>query len=318
MSSCDVCIGIDGGGSTTKLSVIKVSDKTFIFETTGAASNWNSVGEDLARQAINDVITAAIAGIGEKYTVVAVAAGISGVHSKEDAEMVKCWISTHFPKATIEVFNDVVAAITSGTDGELSGFALIAGTGSNCMAVDGRHQESAGGWGPLLGNYGSGHAIGTEALVAGCRAIDGRGPDTQLIAMIETALNWTPGTFQKEIIPWMYKDGNREWREIAALAPLVFEARENGDSVARMIIDKQVQSMATTVQTVARKMGWLGGPPRSLVLVGSLWKQEIMRNLFEAQLEILEVPHISIIPKLSPAQGVTLFARRTYLDAKHL
>ena len=97
------------------------------------------------------------------------------------------------------------------------------------MAVDGDRCESAGGWGPLLGNYGSGHAIGTGALVACCRAADGRGMATILTHLIESFLGWERGSFATQIIPWMYKDGGREWSRdrstgaVSVLTPAIKE-----------------------------------------------------------------------------------------------
>ena len=64
------------------------------------------------------------------------------------------------------------------------GILVIAGTGSNVMgrAADGT-MYSAGGWGPALGDEGSGFWIGQEALRAGFWAKD-RGVSTTLLTAI--------------------------------------------------------------------------------------------------------------------------------------
>src|SRR6266568_1532326 len=64
----------------------------------------------------------------------------------------------------------------------------IAGTGSNCIGrgIDGTTYR-AGGWGPALGDEGSGFWIGQEALRAGFWAKD-RGITTSLL--IEIGAFW--------------------------------------------------------------------------------------------------------------------------------
>src|SRR6202012_6255611 len=65
------------------------------------------------------------------------------------------------------------------------GVLVIAGTGSNIVGrcADGT-THTAGGWGPMLGDEGSGHWIGVEAIKSALRAQD-RGVETCMLKDIE-------------------------------------------------------------------------------------------------------------------------------------
>src|SRR6185437_6227673 len=86
------------------------------------------------------------------------------------------------------------------------GVALIAGTGSiavgrNAAGVAAR----VGGWGHLLGEEGSGYAIGSAALNAAVRAADGRGEPTSLLQRILATWGLSAAP---ELIPYVYADAN--------------------------------------------------------------------------------------------------------------
>jgi len=132
---------------------------------------------------------------GNSDHVTAICLGMSGVDSEEDMNIVKEWIlqilTEHrttfqtdqplleFPP--LFVFNDATTALASGTGGRLHGCVVICGTGTivvgfNESLHDPRvpQPRRASGWGPLLGDEGSGYAIGSDVLKAVCRCVDGR------------------------------------------------------------------------------------------------------------------------------------------------
>jgi N-acetylglucosamine kinase-like BadF-type ATPase len=93
------------------------------------------------------------------------------------------------------VDNDAVAALASGSHrpnlpdhqlddddaGDPVGVVLVAGTGTVAFAVRAdpdRTRARTAGWGPAFDDVGSGHWIGSRALAAVARAVDGRGPKT--------------------------------------------------------------------------------------------------------------------------------------------
>ena len=65
------------------------------------------------------------------------------------------------------------------------GIVALSGTGSDTFMVkDGKHMGAVGGWGPLLGDEGSGYDIGLHAVKAALRDYDGRGEKTMLRELV--------------------------------------------------------------------------------------------------------------------------------------
>ncbi len=115
------------------------------------------------------------------------------------------------------------------------GIALIAGTGSICFGKNGAGEYArSGGWGHLIGDEGSGYALGRDALAAVARAWDGWGEKTLLSQLLAEQMELDD---QKKIISYTY--GGDKGR-IAALAPFGGAGGGGqGDAVALEIIRGQ-------------------------------------------------------------------------------
>jgi N-acetylglucosamine kinase-like BadF-type ATPase len=140
-------------------------------------------------------------------------------------------------------------------DGAFSGgpgILIIAGTGSNFVgrAADGT-KYYAGGWGPALGDEGSGFWIGQEALRAGFWAKD-RGVATVLLD--EIGAYWGTESLG-EIVE---KANERPSPDFAALAPLVAKCAAAGDELARAVLERAGEELAEQVALVAVKMSESG------------------------------------------------------------
>ena len=101
------------------------------------------------------------------------------------------------------------------------------------QSTDGREARS-GGWGSLMDDEGGGFALGRDALAAVVRAEDGRIAPTVLHDAVFEALQ--VGAV-RELIGKIYAPGFGK-REVAALAPLVGAAAEQGDAAALRIAGK--------------------------------------------------------------------------------
>jgi N-acetylglucosamine kinase-like BadF-type ATPase len=131
------------------------------------------------------------------------------------------------------------------------GVALIAGTGSIALgrARDGRTGR-AGGWGPLLGDEGSGADITRRALRAACQAADGRGPPTAILpALLE---QWRL-TFPSDLIPFAYS-AFPQHTLLAEVPPLVAAVAARGDRVAHAILVAAGTDLAAAAIAVARQL----------------------------------------------------------------
>jgi glucosamine kinase len=128
------------------------------------------------------------------------------------------------------------------------GILIIAGTGSNVLgrAADGAMYH-AGGWGPALGDEGSGFWIGQEALRAGFWAKD-RGVATILLPEI--------GEFwgAKSLGEIVEMANARPGPDFPALAPIVVRCAEAGDELAAAVLQRAGVELAEQVALVALKM----------------------------------------------------------------
>lgn len=180
---------------------------------------------------------------------------MAGVDRPEDKIKVTGWITEilpHLSKENIHIHSDAVAALASGTSGHLYGVVVISGTGMICYGFDKKgDSKRSGGWGPLLGDEGSGFAIASDALRAVVSHSDGRGPFTSLTEKFLTHLKLTDSS---QLIPWAYNDKDHSWKRIAELAPLVYEAANEGDSIALDIIDNAAQKLLITIQAVVKRL----------------------------------------------------------------
>src|SRR5260370_9357927 len=129
-----------------------------------------------------------------------------------------------------------------------AGIIIIAGTGSNVLGrgADGAMYH-AGGWGPALGDEGSGFWIGQEALRAGFWAKD-RGVATTLLTEI--------GEFwgAKSLGEIVEMANARPGPDFPALAPVVVRCAEASDELAAAVLERAGVELAEQVALVALKM----------------------------------------------------------------
>ena len=135
------------------------------------------------------------------------------------------------------------------------GILIIAGTGSNVLgrAADGAMYQ-AGGWGPALGDEGSGFWIGQEALRTGFWAKD-RGISTSLLTDI--------GEFwgAKSVGEIVEMANARPGPDFPALTPVVVRCAEAGDELAIAVLERAGVELAEQVALVALKMQESGHQP---------------------------------------------------------
>jgi glucosamine kinase len=137
-----------------------------------------------------------------------------------------------------------------------AGILVIAGTGSNIVgrvAVDESGDEETvakywvGGWGPVLGDEGSGYWMGVEAVKAGLWGRD-RGVPTRLLEVIQEF-------WGLESLGELVEKGNGQpGPDFAALAPVVMQCADEGDDLAVAVLERAGQELADQVALVHLKM----------------------------------------------------------------
>jgi glucosamine kinase len=103
--------------------------------------------------------------------VAAVCIGTAGVRLPQTAAWMRDLLAPHTP-APLDLCGDEEIALDAAVTGG-PGVLSIGGTGSNVMGrASNGHRLNVGGWGPMLGDEGSGHWIGLQALRSALRASD--------------------------------------------------------------------------------------------------------------------------------------------------
>lgn len=163
-----------------------------------------------------------------------------------------------------------------------SGAVALSGTGSDAFLVrDGKVLSAVGGWGPLLGDEGSGYHIGLNAIKAAIYSHDGRGPKSMLYDLVMEKWNFTK---LWDIVT--YLAGNPEVRhEVASAAALCAKAAGAGDRVALGIYEHAALELSLQARTVieSRREDWNG----NIVIMGGAWKGcAHMFDVFKHEIEL--------------------------------
>jgi len=265
---------VDGGGTKTSTSCVDVSTQKVLSNVLTGSSNWNSVGKSIAKESICRGIEQALQDAGaSKNQVKGIGLGMAGVDREEDIDTVTGWINEVLPGLdNISVTNDAIAALASGTRGDLFGIVAISGTGNIVYGFnkDGNEKRSSG-WGPLLGDEGSGYAVASLMLKAITFALDGKGPPTTLQDAVFKRLGINK---PEQLIPWAYDDKNSSWTKIADLAPLVSQCARDGDQVANQILDYTADQILLSIIAVAKGLGFSESTEFPLVLAGGTFTSE--------------------------------------------
>jgi glucosamine kinase len=161
---------------------------------------------------------------------------------------------------------DERAALASGTRGG-PGVGIVAGTGSVAIAL-GRRGESVirGGWGPVLGDEGSGYWIGLQALVCIARSDDGRTGLTRLTARICEHLGVSHA---RDLFDLVYSGGLDRGR-VAALTPLIVEVASDNDVEAARILERAVGELVNLAVATTKAAPFLAPSERVIVLTGGV------------------------------------------------
>lgn len=262
--------GWDGGGTKTLCRVL-YQDGTAPQPFTAGALNPNGTVAGQCEATVADLLRnmAALPGGLDACRMLCIgAAGISNPATRVHLQNALQAGGYHGP---VTFTGDQQTALYGALGGP-GGIVLIAGTGSICygQSTDGREARS-GGWGHLINDEGSAYALGRDILRAVVRAADGRAPATALTELVAQRLG-APGV--QPVIRFTYAPTTTK-KEIAALAPLLDPALQQGDAAAQAIIAHAADELTLMAAAAMQPLGLQTG---SMALLGSvLQKNETLR-----------------------------------------
>jgi N-acetylglucosamine kinase len=243
-------IGVDGGASKTAAIVIDQNGEAHGRGLAGG-SNHLRVGIEEATRNIERAVNKALVEAGVAIRDVEYAyCGVAGADHPLHRQKVVDSLRVFFPRGNFIVDTDARIALT-GAVGLGAGVVVISGTGSIAFGRNSEGDElRAGGWGPTLGDEGSGFWMAREGLSAIVRAHDGRGFPTNMTALLCAEYDMC----SPDDLPRFVYATTTHADDIARYGKLVIEAAQSGDEVARDILSRGGAELAECVLAVARKL----------------------------------------------------------------
>ncbi len=298
-------LAVDGGNSKTDV-ILVAADGTLL----GSARGPGMTGTMLLTDTIGVLDSAARLAAGQAGLRPADSGGrvarhlsacVANADLPEEEEQLAEAVRAEGWSDTVEVANDTFAVLRAGLDdaGPHWGVGVTCGAGINCVGVapDGRVSRFLS-FGPLSGDWGGGHTLGTQAVFSAIRAEDGRGPQTALREAVAAYL----GTSTMWDAAIAFHTGAMTWEALLGLVPVLFEAAEAGDAVAVDLVRRQAAEVCLMALSAMRRLG-LEDQPVPVALGGGvlaardpLLTAEITKRLAEdaplAKPRIVDVPPV--------------------------
>ena len=260
-------LGIDAGGTKT-VALLADGNARIVGEGRSSGANLHTEGELQVEKVLHSVIEQATEG--HDKVLDAACLGIAGVDREGDARIIRDIMRRLGFRSNLLIVNDALIALVAGA-GAGPGVVVISGTGSIAYGVSHRGLAArAGGWGPTLGDEGSGYWIGRRALEAVVRDVDGRGPRTQLTPRV---LEFFKLARPELLVSEIYHQPQGR-RDIAALAPVVDQARIDGDLVAAEIMIDAADELAKAASSVISRLE-MRGEQFPILLAGGMLKRSL-------------------------------------------
>ena len=302
-------IGIDGGGTKTHAILVDLEGNV-VKEAFAGPCHLLKIGIEASAQVLFDAV-AEICRLAEcspeqvQRIVIGVAGGGRAIDRTVVADhLVQLGVKKKFPLKNIVVETDAQIALEAAFAGG-PGIILIGGTGSIALyRTEDNKILRAGGWGSIIGDEGSGFAIGRDGLNAVFRQHDGRSEKTLLT---KKALQFYGVAQVEHLVTKIY----HEKADVASFAPQVFEAVNERDRVAHGVLVKNSNDLAELVRVLIMQVR----PKRKLpiCLMGGMLESENVYAKMVKEKIIHALPHVLVQkPKFSSAFGAAIIGLNAF------
>ncbi len=292
MSASATLLAADLGKTRLRLQAV-TADGAVLAETTGA-------GLAGAASSSPDAIAAAVVAARDELGIdtqgLGLSLGVAGTLAAPERGRAIADALAQALRTPITVTSDLIAAHLGAFAGA-TGTVLIAGTGAVGLGLgpDGELLQSDG-WGPELGDFGSGAWIGRAGIQAVLAARDGRGPAS---AALDAALNTLVPADQ--VIAWVHASENPAGT-CGTFAPAVLAAAEAGDAVATAIAQEAAVHLATTAARASVHLD----TPAPVAVLGGLTGHPWFAALLNEELSVADLHPVA--PQHTALVGAVLLA----------
>jgi N-acetylglucosamine kinase-like BadF-type ATPase len=299
-------VGVDGGGTKTTAAVVR-DDLGAVGEATTGPANYRSVGVETAGANIAESISQAlrVASVGLD-DVQAICMCLAGFDTDLDLPVPHRAVRMLGYAGPAIFENDVVGAWAGATEAQ-PGIVVIAGTGATALGMNACGELwRTDGWDYILGDAGSGFAIGHTGIRAAMKALDGRGAPTLLAHQLGTMYGVTTAEEMRRLV-----DGTRFGKfEIAAFATHVAEAADAGDATARAILAEAGRDLADNAIAIVRTLG-MADADFPIATVGGVFKsREYVVGPFREAIARVAPRASFVAPHHPPQAGAAILATR--------
>lgn len=272
---------VDGGGTNTRGWLVS-ADGAILNEGKAGPSNVARLGDEGLRIALAELLAdCPAARLCNKIVL-----GLAGVGRERERDLANSVAKEFWPQANMQVVTDAHLLYAGAFCKGERGILLIVGTGSIAFYQNPQGHEffRAGGWGPLLGDEGSGAWIGREAL----RHCLWEGERAELSPFHAAILEKLAIGATQEIITKVYREdfGPTRWAE---LAPLVFDFADEQPEVMG-ILERAALELIDQVERLLEDM------PQNmatlpLVVTGGLWeRRDVLEPLLQEEIDLRNLP----------------------------
>ena len=302
-----VALGLDGGGRKTQVAVSDASGALLGVGQAGG-SNWELAGVDRASAAIEEATDQALAGAGlGRADVEAAVFGLAGLDWPADEARMEAVIGPLGIGGRRRLVNDAFVALRAGCP-QPWGVVVISGTGAIAAGRDPAGNEFRTlGLGRVFGDFGSEFDVSELAVRAVADAYVGRGPSTRLTELLCAR---TGAATAEELLERISRADTRlRSPEVANMTPLVLEATEAGDLVARQILEEMGHALGESAGLVASRLG-MQDLDFQVVLAGNLFRTPNRYLLDQLELGVRRTAPLASISILDapPVVGAVLMA----------
>ena len=289
-------LGIDGGGSKCDAVLIDETGRTVGWGRGGPVHTYYDAPEMIDASFVQSVSQALQGVQGAELWV----AGNSLRGPAMEA------LSAHGDVVSIRPAGEVETAFASVQ--EEWGMVVLSGTGSfvHARTADGRSLH-VGGWGPTLGDYGSGYEIGLCGIRAACAATWLKSRQTSLEKAVPRFLDVDD---LHDVFRLVYVDRVVGRRQLASIAKVVDREAEKGDRIAIDCLLKAADELANLAVDVVNELD-MSQTPFPVIAIGGvaqrsrIWWERMCRRIAEAAPDMRPV-----IPRVRPVVGAALLALR--------
>jgi N-acetylglucosamine kinase-like BadF-type ATPase len=223
-------LAVDAGGTKTEFAL--ADERRELVRLRTGAIQRQRVDEETATQTLRDALNELTAHTGVAMTSIhRTCVGTSG----ETVPLIAAWLRKAFGESVggeLILLGDVEIALDACFLGA-RGILVMAGTGSNAAGrASSGELLTAGGWGPVLADQGSGQFLGVEALRQGFLAIDQDEPRRRTRLLDLALQHWNLASIN-ELIEFANSNPRPNF---TTFAPLVAQAAAEGDVVAAEIL----------------------------------------------------------------------------------